>query len=624
MKNLTEIFSDPALRSLGWTLLHSIWQLLALGSLYVVFVFFTKKASHRYNEGMGLLFAQVLISLLTFTVLQSQTALKIGTESAILETAPSILQNIKMYFQNNISLIVSLWILGSFALFVRLIFAFIFVNKVKNSSQNTTNASLENLVETLKVKMGMQQAIGIKESKAVNLPMMMGVLKPMILIPASLLTGLSNSQLEVIIAHELAHIKRHDYLLNGVQSLIEVLYFFHPAMWLLSAQIRIERENCCDDMAIAACGNKILLAKTLVQLQETMTVPHFAMAFGKKQNPLLARIQRIVGLSSGSTFTKESIWIVAGLCVTMYAFAQNSNPKYIKKQEVSAKIRLKMDNDTLGTPKETHVTVSSSNDRSTITIKDNVLFIEGKPVEVSPEIRLEVEKKLKEIENISDKINVQSELISKESDRMSEFSEKMKNLSKSDIKLPNIKLPNEMDWISNQMEEVSKKMEKASKNYEKNASKKLSSEQLEKLNNQLEKEMDSYSLEMDKLSAEMDKLSKEMDKHSASMNEISNKMDELAKPMEAMSDDIERNMEEIIALLPADVQTRINNKSSKQYKLAPPPPPKPPRPPKAPKFGTPPPPPPPPPRPTKAPKALKYGTPPPPPPPPPPPAPRKN
>jgi bla regulator protein blaR1 len=606
MKNLTEIFSNPALRSLGWTLLHSIWQLLALGSLYVVFVFFTKKASHRYNVGMSLLFAQVLISLLTFTIMQSASG-SLVSENAMLESVPSILQNIKMYFQNNISLIVSLWLLGSFALFVRLVFAFIFVNKVKNSPQNTTNAGLENLVETLKVKMGMQQAIGIKESKAVNLPMMMGVLKPIILIPATLLTGLSNSQLEVIIAHELAHIKRHDYLLNGVQSLMEVLYFFHPAMWLLSAQIRIERENCCDDMAIAACGNKILLAKTLVQLQETMTVPHFAMAFGKKQNPLLARIRRIVGLSSGRTFTKESIWIVAGLCVTMYAFAQRTPVESKKKEGVTVTKGVQITQDTLKPGKSTS-TYSIKNDNIDFQINNEKIFLNGKEVVLSAEAQKQVEERMKLINEQQELITKQSELIEIESEKMGEYSEKMSARSEP------------MQKLSKEMEKVSKKMEQVSKKYEKNASKKLSFDQLEKLNNQLDKEMEIHSLEMDKLSAEMDKLSEEMDKHSVPMDEISNKMDELAKPMEAMSDDIERNMEEIIALLPADVQTRINNKSSKQYKLAPPPP-KPPRPPKAPKFGTPPPPPPAPPRSPKAPKALKYGTP---PPPPPPPAPRKN
>jgi bla regulator protein blaR1 len=428
MKNLTEIFSNPALWSLGWTLVHSIWQLLALGSLYFVFVFFTKKASHRYNVGMSLLFAQMLISLLTFTIMQSQTALKLGTESAILETAPSILQNIKMYFQNNIGLIVSLWILGSFVLFVRLIFAFIFVNKVKNSSQNTTNASLENLVETLKVKMGMQQAIGIKVSKAVNLPMMMGVLKPMILIPATLLTGHSNSQLEVIIAHELAHIKRHDYLLNGVQSLIEVLYFFHPAMWLLSTQIRIERENCCDDMAIAACGNKILLAKTLVQLQETMTVPHFAMAFGKKQNPLLARIQRIVGLSSGRTFTKESIWIVAGLCVTMYAFAQRTPVESNKKERVTVTKGVQITQDTLK-PGKTISTYSIKNDKIDFQINDEKIFLNGKQVVLSPEAQKQVDERMKLINEQQELITKQSALIEIESEKMGEYSDKMTQTS---------------------------------------------------------------------------------------------------------------------------------------------------------------------------------------------------
>jgi bla regulator protein blaR1 len=610
MKNLTEIFSNPAFRALGWTLVHSVWQLLAIGSLYVVFIFFAKKASHRYNMGMGLLFAQVAIGIITFFVMQSASQAILPTETAVLESVPSFLQNLKVYFQNNISLIVSLWLLGSFVLFTRLVFAFIFVNKVKTNCQNTANEALENMLTTLKLKMGIEKPIEVKLSKVVNLPMMMGVLKPMILIPASLISGLTNSQLEMIIAHELAHIKRHDYLLNGIQSVIEVLYFFHPGMWLLSAQIRIERENCCDDMAIAACGNKVLLAKTLVQLQESIAVPQFALAFGKKQNPLLVRIQRIVGMSSGRTFTKESIWIVAGLCVTMYAFAQNTASKSKKKVEMSYTKGVKTLADTLK-PNGKTSTYTIKNDEIDFQIKDDKIIVNGKQIVLSAEAQKQVNERIKLIDEQQELISKQSALIEIESEKMGEYSEKMTASSEP------------MQKLSKEMEQVSKKMEQVSKKYEKNASKKLSFEQLEKLNDQLEKEMDGYSEQMDKLSEQMDKLSQEMDKHSEPMDEISKKMDELSAPIDTYSDLIDKNMDEIINLLPKDVQSKLGVDGKGKHFPHPPKPPRPPRAPKGPRLAPPPPPPPPPapPRPPKSPKNPKLA---PPPPPPPPPAPRKN
>ena len=94
-----------------------------------------------------------------------------------------------------------------------------------------------------------------------------GWLKPVILIPTSALAGLSPLQLEAILAHELAHIRRHDYLVNLLQTLVETLLFYHPAVWWVSKQIRIERENCCDDLAVSLCGDPILYAQALADLE---------------------------------------------------------------------------------------------------------------------------------------------------------------------------------------------------------------------------------------------------------------------------------------------------------------------------------------------------------------------
>ena len=88
------------------------------------------------------------------------------------------------------------------------------------------------------------------------------------LLPASALAGLSPQQLEAILAHELAHIRRHDYLVNLLQTLVETLLFYHPAVWWLSRRIRIERENCCDDLAVSLCGDPVAYAKALADLEE--------------------------------------------------------------------------------------------------------------------------------------------------------------------------------------------------------------------------------------------------------------------------------------------------------------------------------------------------------------------
>ena len=93
--------------------------------------------------------------------------------------------------------------------------------------------------------------------------MAIGWLRPVILLPISVMTGLDEDQLRAILAHELAHIRRYDYLVNILQSAIEVILFYHPAIWWLSHRIRAERENCCDDLAVACCGDTLLYARTL-------------------------------------------------------------------------------------------------------------------------------------------------------------------------------------------------------------------------------------------------------------------------------------------------------------------------------------------------------------------------
>jgi beta-lactamase regulating signal transducer with metallopeptidase domain len=96
-----------------------------------------------------------------------------------------------------------------------------------------------------------------------------GWLRPVILLPVSVLAGLTPQMMEAILAHELAHIRRHDYLLNMLQTAIETLLFYHPAVWWVGRKIRQERENCCDDLAVTACGDALIYARALTALSRS-------------------------------------------------------------------------------------------------------------------------------------------------------------------------------------------------------------------------------------------------------------------------------------------------------------------------------------------------------------------
>jgi beta-lactamase regulating signal transducer with metallopeptidase domain len=544
MENITEFFSNPLAKTLGWTLVHSLWQILAITLVYFAIVLFTKKASYRYWSGMSLLLLQFMASGITFFVISAISSSEKTFAGVAL--APKMLSSVQVmlsYLQTNLPLVVGIWVLGCAILFSRLILGYLWVNSLKNSPKNQFDEKLTQILLDIKQKMNITKNVQVKVSRIVSLPMIMGVLKPVILIPASLVSVFSQEQLETILAHELAHLKRHDFLLNGLQSVLDVIYFFHPAMWLLSAQIRKERENCCDDLALEVSGSKLLLAKTLVQLQETIYTPKLAMAFGKRSYSLLERVQRIVGIGSPRNFNKESIWIVAGLFVTFFAFAQKNEEQRTVSMSIS---RSSSTADTLISPKRNETSIVIQDSKNDFRIKDNKIFYNGKEVQLSPEVQEKVNVRLKAVEVNQQQMEVQSKLMEEQSHEMEKFSSQMEVNSKP------------MEEISKKMEEVGKKMELASKKHELALkSKNLTKKDEDLIWKTFESQIAEYDKEMEQYNIQMDEYASQMDKVSAPMDAISAKMDEISVPMDAISVELDRNVNEIIDLMPADIRSSI-------------------------------------------------------------------
>ena len=141
----------------------------------------------------------------------------------------------------------------------------------------------------------MKKTVRFVESGLAKTPMVIGYLKPIILFPLGTVNQLTQQEVEAVLAHELAHIYRNDYLLNIIQSFIEIIFYYHPAVWWISANIRTERENCCDDIAVKICGSSITYVKALVILDEIQPTPNLAMLFSSdSKNQLLNRVKRIL------------------------------------------------------------------------------------------------------------------------------------------------------------------------------------------------------------------------------------------------------------------------------------------------------------------------------------------
>ena len=149
---------------------------------------------------------------------------------------------------------------------------------------------------TLQDHLGISRTIQYCECKWLQAPAVIGWFRPVVFLPATALTGLSEDQLQAVIAHELAHIQRLDAFVNVFQVCVETLLFYHPAVWWLNKRIRAEREHCCDDVAVSLCGNPVEYARALTLMEEWRSAPVFAMA--ANHGPLTDRIMRVLGLKT--------------------------------------------------------------------------------------------------------------------------------------------------------------------------------------------------------------------------------------------------------------------------------------------------------------------------------------
>ena len=140
---------------------------------------------------------------------------------------------------------------------------------------------------------GIKRAVRFCQCNGLDVPAVIGWFRPIVLLPMTVLAGLSQAQLEAVIAHELAHIKRWDYFVNLFQIAAETVLFYHPAVWWVSRRIRLERENCCDDMAVELCGNVVDYARALTYMEGGRTAPSLVMA--ASGSPLAARVLRLLG-----------------------------------------------------------------------------------------------------------------------------------------------------------------------------------------------------------------------------------------------------------------------------------------------------------------------------------------
>lgn len=342
MNFLYQLFSEDLIYALGWTVLHSFWQALAIGLLMAVGMMFLqqKSAKLRYELAAFSLFLVLISSLTTFlvyyetaqvatdfTTIDLQTVVAVAGTSEASISLPSSIESSMQYFNEHIPLVVAIWFLGVCFFIIRLMGGLAYIQRIKHTQNKPAPTYWTDRMEQLCKRLRIRRPVKLVESSLATVPMVVGYLKPVVLMPIGAINGLSAPEVDAILAHELAHVYRNDFLLNIFLSVIEVLFYFNPAVWWIAANVRTERENCCDDIAIKLCGNSLVYAKALLSLQElSQSVPGYAMAFTGPKNQLLQRIKRILSQprTQSNMFEKFTATCLLMFTVVLFSIGANS------------------------------------------------------------------------------------------------------------------------------------------------------------------------------------------------------------------------------------------------------------------------------------------------------------
>lgn len=318
----------PALLALAWTLLHFLWQgaLLGLAAKAGLWLLRRRSPQARYLFAAAAMVAMAAAPLATFAVLAPSADAAAPTRAIpalTLAAAGNAAQPLSWLRETGLALrpllpwAVAAWMAGVAVLSLRLLGGWLWLVRLRARLAEPAGACWQLTVNTLARRMKLRCEVRIFRSFAVDTPMVIGWLKPLVLVPAAALTGLSPEALEAVLAHELAHVRRHDYLVNLAQSVLEVLLFYHPAVWWISAQVRQERELCCDDAAVALCGDPVLYARALAALEglRGTALPATRLAPAAHGGSLMNRIQRLIAPTLPPSPSRRA-GILAALAVT--------------------------------------------------------------------------------------------------------------------------------------------------------------------------------------------------------------------------------------------------------------------------------------------------------------------
>jgi beta-lactamase regulating signal transducer with metallopeptidase domain len=339
--------------SLGWALVHSLWQSLFIYTLVQLILKIVARPSARmaYNLsfialcGMFVWFLHTWVTnwhMLASTVANNDTALTaqyfVAANNVVLD------KTITYQLQQALPVVALLYLAGVLLLATRVVYNYRKLTSYKTQGVVPATDHSVDMLNNLKQLLNTKSSVKLQFSEYVSVPMVIGVIKPLILVPLATATQLNTQQLETILVHELAHIKRNDYFFNILQAFIGTVLFFNPFAWAMSRTIRREREHCCDDMVLEHTGAPLSYAHALAALETTRQSQLALAAIGNKKL-LFNRIKRIMEMKKTTINSPLAVvLLVAGLAVSLVCltpiFAQTKKtttkaPKTTTKEKIT-------------------------------------------------------------------------------------------------------------------------------------------------------------------------------------------------------------------------------------------------------------------------------------------------
>jgi uncharacterized protein (TIGR03435 family) len=311
MNAIQVLATQPWVERLGMTLLHFLWQGAIIVTIYAAARKWSARtlgSNGRYFLACAALTAMAIAPGVTWILRRGPSPESVAvTFTAPMSAVPGPARSMSLSLPIDasrampgafLSWVVAFWLTGATAFSLRLLGGWILAERLRSTMVRPVSAEWQRTLDRLKTRISVSRPVRLLVSGRLQAPAAMGWLRPIVLVPAGALAGLPVAQIEALLLHELAHIRRHDYPVHILQSAVEAVFFYHPAVWWVSSHMRAERELCCDDIAVSVTGDAVIYARALAEFDSARWIQPNVMA--ANGGSLADRIARLLGQPSTS------------------------------------------------------------------------------------------------------------------------------------------------------------------------------------------------------------------------------------------------------------------------------------------------------------------------------------